>query len=148
MNKQCPECKMNFPMGRPGFDMVRLIGMCGQCANKRLDPLDVATKLKGRRSEDKRLGAIGDAIRRGVEANATSGPQQLSLLTIIRYGPCTVGEVAEYVGLDQSSITLQVKKFELEGLIEVKQGADRRRKIVEATPKARSIYKPAHNGGD
>lgn len=90
--------------------------------------------------EDRVLKDICSRIQAGVDNGVTSGHQQISLLTIVRYGPCTVGEVAERIGLDQSSVTLHLKKFEGENLVIVEAGKDRREKVVRATAKARRIY--------
>jgi DNA-binding MarR family transcriptional regulator len=142
MKKLCVRCRVPFDQGTRDFDDIRLIGVCTSC-RKGLNIMEAHTlreSLKAMRAADSKLRALAASIQKGVDANVTSGPQQVSLITILRYGPCTVGEVATMIGLDQSSVTLHLKKFEADGLVETTPGSDRRQKIVKATDKAWKLY--------
>jgi DNA-binding MarR family transcriptional regulator len=139
MKKQCTKCQKCFPEGDAEFDRVRFLGACSTCTPETSS--EVEERLGKLREVDEHLRKLSEAMVRGVKRTVTSGPQQISLITIIRFGPCPVGDVAEFVGLDQSSITLHLKKFEAEGLVTVTRGSDKRHKMVEATEKAREIYR-------
>ena len=140
MKKYCSECKQLFFRETRGFDDVRLTGICPGCRKKREDAAAILSDLKDKRAKDLKLEELSNRISDAVEACVTSGPQQVSLITIIRFGPCTVGEVAQAVGLDQSSITLHLRKFESEGFVTVTSGGDKRQKFIRATQKAHDLY--------
>jgi DNA-binding MarR family transcriptional regulator len=143
MNKKCEACGSEFQEGTEDFEHIRLMGCCRACfdVDDEMSAKEKARMLHIRQVEDAYLKGLADAIQCGVDANVTSGPQQVSLIAIIRYGPCTVGEIANMIGLDQSSVTLHLKKFEHEELVKTWAGGDKRKKIVAATDKARALFR-------
>jgi DNA-binding MarR family transcriptional regulator len=69
---------------------------------------------------------------------------QFSILTnLLLRGPLTIGELAECLGLDRTTLTRNLALIEAEGWVEIRPGADARSRVVAATQAARSAVTAA-----
>jgi len=69
---------------------------------------------------------------------------QFSVLTnLLLRGPLTIGQLAECLGLERTTLTRNLALIEREGWVEIHPGADARSRVVTATPAARSAVAAA-----
>ena len=105
--------------------MIRNSGLieCGDC-------LCLASRRAARaltRAFDRQLRPLG--IR------AT----QFSILTnLLLRGPLTIGELAEYLGVDRTTLTRNLALVEADGWVDIRPGDDARSRVVAATRKGRA----------
>ena len=77
------------------------------------------------------LGAAGRGLS-GVDVNL--------LRTVVASGPLRISELAEWQGVDKSTMTPQVRRLEERGLLERRPDPhDRRGVLVRATPRGRRV---------
>ncbi|MHA1190473.1 MAG: MarR family winged helix-turn-helix transcriptional regulator [Alphaproteobacteria bacterium] len=69
-----------------------------------------------------------------------SSPQFTLLATLTGNEAITVSELAGQLGMDRTTLTRNLKPLERDGLISVREGDDRRARIVDLTAKGRRIY--------
>jgi DNA-binding MarR family transcriptional regulator len=55
------------------------------------------------------------------------------LMTLVRAGSMNVGELSNFIGMDQSTTTRALRPLERDGLIKIATGKDRRQRIISAT---------------
>ena len=78
--------------------------------------LDVGHGVDGRDTPVASLDAVSAAnVATTLQALAT--PSRLLMLTRLRHGPCTVGELAGAVGMEQSAVSHQLRLLRNLGLV-------------------------------
>ena len=76
---------------------------------------------------------------RGIQINPAQGR---ILFVLWEEGPMTIHELAKRSGLVKSTLTNTLDRLELQGqVVRVRSGEDRRKIIVEITPKNRAMHK-------
>jgi DNA-binding MarR family transcriptional regulator len=69
---------------------------------------------------------------------------QFSILTMLLLrGPLTIGELAESLGVERTTLTRNLALIEGEGWVDIRPGADARSRVVTATRKGRAAVKSA-----
>jgi DNA-binding MarR family transcriptional regulator len=69
---------------------------------------------------------------------------QFSLLALLQLkGPQSIGDLAEVVGADRTTLTRNLALLEKQALIKIRPGDDARSRIVAVMPKGRSILSRA-----
>lgn len=82
--------------------------------------------------------AMDEAVVAFMGINATDGR---ACDVLDQYGDLTAGELAEHLGLTTGAVTTLIDRLERVGMVErVRDGSDRRRVIVRATPASRDIF--------
>lgn len=72
---------------------------------------------------------------------------QFSLLAVLELkGPQTIGELAEVVGADRTTLTRNLALIEDQALIRIRPGEDARARMVTITPKGRRMLQAAFPG--
>ncbi len=61
------------------------------------------------------------------------------LTVLLLRGPSTITELAEFLGLERTTLTRNLALVEREGWVDIRAGEDRRSRIVTATKKGRSV---------
>jgi DNA-binding MarR family transcriptional regulator len=65
---------------------------------------------------------------------------QFSMLTVLLLrGPSTITELAEFLGVERTTLTRNLALVEREGWVDIRAGEDPRSRIVTATKKGRSV---------
>jgi DNA-binding MarR family transcriptional regulator len=85
-----------------------------------------------------RLKRLGERMQAGaVEIIAEAGlplmPAQVPILTALRGGPLTIGQIAETVGASQPGVSRIVGQLDKLGLIKSQRGQDQRERLVALT---------------
>jgi DNA-binding MarR family transcriptional regulator len=64
---------------------------------------------------------------------------QFSLLTaLILRGPSGIGELADFLGVERTTLTRNLALVEAQGWVDIRPGEDARSRLVAATPKGRA----------
>ena len=96
-----------------------------------------------------RLRRLGERLQAGAEQIARdcglpTVPAQMPVLTALwRHGPLTVGETAERTGVSQPAITRLAGQLAGMGLVEVRDGADRRVRMLALSASGESTMRRA-----
>jgi DNA-binding MarR family transcriptional regulator len=61
------------------------------------------------------------------------------LTVLLLRGPSTITELAEFLGVERTTLTRNLALVEREGWVDIRAGEDRRSRIVTATKKGRSV---------
>ncbi len=67
------------------------------------------------------------------------GTQFTPLVMIFARGPVTVNKLSGYLVMDRTTLGRNLKPLQRDGLIEIKEGIDRRQKLISITDKGNSI---------
>jgi DNA-binding MarR family transcriptional regulator len=69
---------------------------------------------------------------------------QFSILTMLLLrGPLTIGELADFLGVERTTLTRNLTLVEREGWVEIHPGTDARSRVVAATRKGRAVVTTA-----
>jgi DNA-binding MarR family transcriptional regulator len=69
---------------------------------------------------------------------------QFSILTMLLLrGPLTIGELAEFLGVERTTLTRNLALVEGEGWVDIRPGNDARSRVVAATKKGRAAVTTA-----
>ena len=96
-----------------------------------------------------RLRRLGERLQAGAEQVARdcglpTVPAQMPVLTALwRHGPLTIGETAERTGVSQPAITRLATQLAAMGLIEVRDGTDRRVRVLELSEAGQTTMRRA-----
>jgi DNA-binding MarR family transcriptional regulator len=83
--------------------------------------------------EINRLRLVLLRVARQIRANSPSGvtPSQLAVIaTLVRHGPCTIGQIAEFERVQPPSVSKIVEGLTAVGLVERERDPDDRRRVV------------------
>ncbi len=65
---------------------------------------------------------------------------QFSILTVLLVrGPLAIGELAEFLGVERTTLTRNLALIEKEGWVDIRPGKDARSRVVAATKKGRAV---------
>jgi DNA-binding MarR family transcriptional regulator len=69
---------------------------------------------------------------------------QFSILTVLLLrGPLSIGELAEFLGIERTTLTRNLALIEGEGWVDIRPGDDARSRVVTATRKGRTVVTAA-----
>jgi len=71
------------------------------------------------------------------------GTQFTPLIMIFARGPVTVNKLSEYLVMDRTTLGRNLKPLERDGLIQIKQGLDKREKLISITDKGKKLLTKA-----
>ena len=71
------------------------------------------------------------------------GTQFTPLIMIFVRGPITVNKLSEYLVMDRTTLGRNLKPLQRDGLIEIKEGLDRRQKLISITEKGKKLLTTA-----
>lgn len=92
----------------------------------------------------RRVGRLVGQVFDAHLAKAGIKSTQFSLLSALNFlAPITLGDFAEKIDIDRTTLTRNLKVLEKEGLLEINQGKDRRTRLIQLTVKGKDLTREA-----
>jgi DNA-binding MarR family transcriptional regulator len=101
------------------------------------------TLLVKRRRSRRAARALTRAFERQLRPLGIRATQFSILTNPLLRGPVTIGELAEFLGVDRTTLTRNLALVEGEGWVEIRPGNDARSRVVAATRKGRAAVTAA-----
>ncbi len=87
---------------------------------------------------------IGTLYADAMHDSTLQGTQYTMLSTISAFNETTIGQLSEFMLMDQTTVTRAIKLLEKAGYVSVKQGKDRRQKLVSLTKVGQEILETSY----